>query len=269
MPVPPIPMPVPPIRDLVRLYRDICDAYWFDSRHRYQVNGLCKKYAYWLHYLIREVGTESKVCDLGGGIGLFAAGCAKLGIAATSVDDEEDGCFAPSHPHAHGRSKIEKETPVAFVRRDLAKHGIDFKDGLFDAFTCLDVMEHFHRSPKHLFATASRALRPGGTFILVVPNCSDMRHRVMTRLGQGTWSAMSEWYESEVFRGHVREPSISDLRYIARDLGLKVRRIHGTNFGAYVHPSPTVRKFAPLWDHSLRWRPSLCGDIGLVARKCL
>lgn len=260
-------MPVPPFRDLVRLYRGICDEYWLDSQHRYQIDGMCRKYAYWLRHLIREVGRSSKVCDLGGGIGFFAVGCARKDMTATVVDDEEDECFAASHAHAEGRARIERETSVAFVRRDLATHGIEFEDGTFDAFTCLDAMEHFHNSPKRLFAQVGRALRPGGVFVLAAPNCNDLHHRVSTLVGRGSWTSMEDWYESEVFRGHVREPSVSDLRYIARDMDFEVRKITGTNFSAYIHPSPTVRKFAPLWDRALRWRPSLCGDIGLVARK--
>lgn len=260
-------MPVPPLRDLVRLYRDIFDEYWMDSRHRYQVDGMSRRYAYFLRHLILEVGTESKVCDLGGGVGFFAVGCARIGMTATVVDDEEDGCFMESHPHAEGRAKIKRETPIAFIQRDLIRDGIDFVEGSFDAFTCLDVMEHFHNSPKRLFAQASHALRPGGTFVLVSPNCNDLRHRVTTVLGRGTWSSMEAWYESDVFRGHVREPSISDLRCIARDMGWEVRRILGTNFSAYIHPQPIVRKLAPLWDCFAGWRPSLCGDIALVARK--
>lgn len=256
---------------MVRLYRGVCDDYWFDSRHAYQIDGLCKRYAYWLRHLVREVGPDSKVCDLGGGIGFFAVGCSRIGIDATVVDDEEDGCFAESHMHAEGRAKIKRETPITFLRRDLANNGIEFENGSFDAFTCIDVMEHFHSSPKRLFAQVGRALRPGsrgwGAFILVTPNCLDLKHRVSTLIGRGGWTSMEDWYESDVFRGHVREPSTSDLRYIARDMGLEVRRIAGANFSAYIHPSPTVRKLAPLYDRALRWRPSLCGDIGLIARR--
>ena len=32
---------------------------------------------------------------------------------------------------------------------------------------------------------------------------------------------MAHWYEPELFRGHVREPDVDDLRYIARDMGLE------------------------------------------------
>jgi hypothetical protein len=31
---------------------------------------------------------------------------------------------------------------------------------------------------------------------------------------------MDEWYEREMFGGHIRGPDVGHLRYIARDLGL-------------------------------------------------
>jgi hypothetical protein len=81
-------------------------------------------------------------------------------------------------------------------------------------------MEHWHHSPKALFGQLMRALRPGGLFFLGVPNCVNLRKRLMVPLGRGKWSPMGDWYEQPVFRGHVREPDVDDLWYIARDLAL-------------------------------------------------
>jgi hypothetical protein len=78
---------------------------------------------------------------------------------------------------------------------------------------------------------------------------------------------MAEWYEPPVFRGHVREPDVDDLRYIAGDLGLEKTQIFGRNWLGYGHRSWVMRGLMPLADVALRLRPSVCSDIYLVGNK--
>ena len=77
---------------------------------------------------------------------------------------------------------------------------------------------------------------------------------------------MAHWYESERFRGHVREPSVADLRYIARDMGLSRVRIIGRNWQGYAG-RPGVRALTHLADPLLKLRPSLCSNIYLLGVK--
>lgn len=78
---------------------------------------------------------------------------------------------------------------------------------------------------------------------------------------------MAHWYETERFRGRVREPDVGDLRYVARDMALAEVEILGRNWVGHVSRRRWVRWATPLVDHLLRLRPSLCGDVYLVARK--
>ena len=77
---------------------------------------------------------------------------------------------------------------------------------------------------------------------------------------------MDEWYEQPVFGGHVREPDVDDLRYIARDLGLTAVRVHGRNYLGRGHGG-AKGALAQLADPFLRSRPGLCSDIYLVGQK--
>ena len=96
--------------------------------------------------------------------------------------------------------------------------------------TSFDSMEHWHHSPKRLFRQVSaQLLKPRGRFVLGVPNCINARKRLSVPLGIGKWSAIEDRYEEPEFRGHVREPDVADLRYIARDMGLKDVQIFGRN----------------------------------------
>jgi SAM-dependent methyltransferase len=52
---------------------------------------------------------------------------------------------------------------------------LDYPDGMFDAVSANSVLEHVHH-PRQLVAEGRRLLRPGGTFMLMVPNfeCRDI-----------------------------------------------------------------------------------------------
>jgi len=73
-------------------------------------------------------------------------------------------------------------------------------------------------SPKPVFAAVMRTLRPGGLFVLAGPNCANLRKRITLLLGRGKWGAMQDWYDAPRFRGHVREPDVEVLRYIAHGI---------------------------------------------------
>ena len=128
-------------------------------------------------------------------------------------------------------------------------------------------MEHWHHSPKALFARMMVQLKPGGLVVIGVPNCVNLRKRITVPLGHGKWTAMEDWYERPVFRSHVREPDTKDLRYIARHLGLVDMAVLGRNWSGYRKPSRLFRAAARAADGLLRLAPALCADIYLIGRK--
>ena len=78
---------------------------------------------------------------------------------------------------------------------------------------------------------------------------------------------MHDWYETEVFRGHVREADVSDLLYIAKDMRLAEVRIVGRNWLGYFSNNAGIRIAARLFDYPLRLRPQLCSDIYMLGKK--
>jgi SAM-dependent methyltransferase len=220
--------------------------------------------AFNLGLVLRCVGTGARVCDLGGGIGLFSPGCAALGMYATLVDDFNDPV---NREFADVPRAVHEHYGVRVVNADVLQGQLQFPENSFDAVTTFDSMEHWHASPKRLFATALSWLRPGGILVIGVPNCVNLRKRVTVPFGHGKWSPMAEWYESERFRGHVREPDTDDLRYIAADLGLEDVTILGRNWLGYVSRRRWIRALTPILDAPLRLFPALCADIYLVGTK--
>ncbi len=136
-----------------------------------------------------------------------------------------------------------------------------------DAVTSYHFLEHLHSSPKELFRSLVATLKPSGIFVLAGPNCVNLRKRITVPFGRGTWSSMDEWYESTPFRGHVREPSLGDLEYIARDLGLRDICFCGANFLGRSQPTRARRAIADVVDPALRRRPTLCSDIYAIGTR--
>jgi len=218
-----------------------------------------------LEFLKPKYPNELEICDLGGGIGLFSVGCAAYGLKRTVLVDD----FNDPVNHSVGASILDlhRSYGVEIVSRDVVANGIRDINGRFDVITTFDSMEHWHHSPKRLFHEAAEKLKPGGVFVLGVPNSQNVRKRIAVPLGLGKWSGMDDWYESDVFRGHVREPDVSDLLYIARDMRLNDLKIIGRNWMGYYSNNSVVRFTTKFVDYPLRLKPSLCSDIYMIGKK--
>lgn len=212
--------------------------------------------------VIRErIPPPATIVDLGAGMGLFPVAAVKSGYTFYAVDDYKD--------------------PINFVVGDAAvnvlrRHGVNiveqsvfdplpFADGSIDVICSFHSIEHWHQSPKSLFAQCANLLRSGGVFFLGGPNCVNLRKRISVPLGRGKWSQMKDWYEQDRFRGHVREPDIDDLRYIARDMGLVNVKVYGRNYLGM--ESNAYGKLAKVVDPILRGFPGLCSDIFIAGSK--
>lgn len=203
--------------------------------------------------------------DMGSGIGLFPIACAAYGFNRMVIVDDFDDAI--NHRLGPSVLQIHQTHGVEVFSRDLIAQGIADLPGSFDVITSFDSMEHWHHSPKRLFHQALSKLKPGGVFILGVPNCVNLRKRLTVPLGLGRWSAMQDWFEPPKFRGHVREPSYEDLLYIARDMNLTNVRVIGRNWMGRVSYNRWIRVASIIFDFALRMRPQFCSDLYLVGYK--
>ncbi|EHR51466.1 hypothetical protein SacmaDRAFT_3241 [Saccharomonospora marina XMU15] len=73
--------------------------------------------------------------------------------------------------------------------------------------------------------------------------------------------------ESNLSSVAMCEPDVSDLHYIARDMGLRRATLLSRNWAGYASRYPAVRTLVPFVDGLLRYRPSLCSDIYLLGQK--
>ncbi len=217
--------------------------------------------AYHIGLVMERKGKDIKIADIGGGIGLFSVGCAAQGMRAVLVDDFEDEI---NQQVGLSILEIHKSYGVEVVCKDVMEEHIGLEPQSIDVITCFETMEHWHHSPKRLFHSLKTSIKPGGLFILGVPNCVDLKKRLMVPFGYGRWSAMRDWYERQVFRGHVREPDVNDLIYIAKDMDLKEVEILGRVWTGYAGSRRIFRFCGIMADRVLRLRPSLCSTLYLI-----
>ncbi len=220
--------------------------------------------AFHISLVLQRTGGNVRICDLGGGIGLFSVGCAAIGMSSILVDDFRDKVNAEFE--AVPRT-LHKKYNVDVVSADVIEAPPSFASESLDVVTSFDSLEHWHHSPKPLFQEVMRWLKPNGLFILGAPNCVNLRKRITVPLGYGKWSSIEDWYEAVRFRGHVREPDVADLRYIGEKLGLENIEIMGRNWLGYRSRFNWVRVLVPLIDRPLRLFPALCSDLYLIGRK--
>jgi SAM-dependent methyltransferase len=217
-----------------------------------------------IEIVVKNVPVGGRVVDLGAGAIPFMAVLQRLGYKTTIIDDFGDDTLRD----------------VGIVLDQFRRMGVEVRNedilapgftigapDSIDMVTTHDSMEHWHNSPKRLFRHIWQSLKPCGTLWVGVPNAVNLRKRLTVPFGRGSWSHMRDWYEQETFRGHVREPVVADLHYIARDLKAARHEVLGRNWLGYINPSPFVRSITPFIDVPLRLRPSLCSDIYVLAHK--
>lgn len=215
--------------------------------------------------LVRTIfGSSSMVCDIGGGWGTFAVACSLLGMKSILFDDFSDAGFRNKDDP---RYALHKKYDISVIKRDAITEGLEFKASSVDVFTCFDSMEHWHNSPKRLFHQIMLSLKSGGGILFEVPNNANLLKRIEVLMGKAEWSSLDDWYEANTFRGHVREPNIRDLRYIAKDMGLIDVTIFGRNWLGLASGKWMVRSLTRFLDHPLRLFPSLCSNLYLIGRK--
>lgn len=218
-----------------------------------------------------------RIVDLGAGICWFDPLVHRLGPEVILVDDFGGGggvAQADRDPALHLLERFRREFDLEIIEQDFLETPLPLADASIDAVTCFHSLEHWHHSPKNLFAEIVRVLRPGGRLILATPNAANLRKRLHVLFGANIWSGLEEWYhEQPVFRGHVREPIVRDLHRLMEWNGFRVVATHGRNFiGRDSHalawlPRPLRHGFVIAADTALRFFPTLCSDIHVVGQK--
>ena len=200
---------------------------------------------------------DDRLVDLGAGLSLLPLACARLGWRVTAVDDFH-------LDYAGYDFALHREAGVQVERADLLSWRPP--PGPLGAAVCVDVLEHLHHSPRPLVTAVAQALAPGGLLLLGAPNAANLRKRLALPLGVSVWSRFDDWWEPEIFRGHVREPTLPELRRMVRALGLREQAVFGRSFSGRYRGGATAL-LARLAELPMRALPRLASDLYLTARR--
>jgi len=105
---------------------------------------------------------------------------------------------------------------------------IPFPDKMFDAVTCIAVLEHLF-DPYFIVSEISRVLKSGGILVLEVPNIAYFKHRLHLLFGKlPATSAAANWKESGWDSGHLHYFTKKSLVKLLEDCGFKIIKISGS-----------------------------------------
>lgn len=126
---------------------------------------------------------------------------------------------------------------------DLERDSFPGKDGSVDLLIANQVLEHT-KEIFWIFSEAARLLRPGGRFIVGVPNLASMHNRLLLLFGQQPTAQQS-------LSAHVRGFTKPDLKKFAEEGGyFRLTAFRGSNF--YPFPPGIARPLARIFP-TLAW----------------
>lgn len=208
---------------------------------------------------------KGTLVDLGAGFSPFGLAMQCAAWTANIVDQFDYAVDAAHAVPSDEMLSLFAAHGVQVHRCDIQGAPLPFTTASADVATCFAVLEHFHRSPRAFLAEVHRVVRPGGLFITSCPNSVNLRKRLSVITGKTNLPGVqSFWRDGDpTWHGHVREPTLAELVWMATQAGFHVERAFGRNFLARQNFGAAGRLLDPL----LRTVPGLCSDIYVVARR--
>ena len=145
--------------------------------------------------------------------------------------------------------------------------------GSFDVVILNDVLEHMS-VPKRLLRAIHELLKPGGLFVMEVPNSVVLYKRLRVVSGLSNYFRIEQFFRDEDYRGHVREYTKSEIRYMLEETGFTPIEIRGVNqahrpwFESHAPQfaaSPVLRLYSVIAGLRDSWMDHFC----CLARKAL
>jgi len=169
-----------------------------------------------------------KLLDVGSGPMDKTALLQKMGFKCSAVDDLGD----PWHK-LDGKTEaivnFGRRMGIDFYSQNDEDFTIPFEFNYFDVVTSMAVIEHLHESPRLILNSMGNHLKPGGYLVIVMPNSVNLRKRISVFMGRSNYVPIDDlFYSLGSYRGHVREYTLAETKYICETAGFQV--VHADTF---------------------------------------
>ena len=163
------------------------------------------------YWYLAYIAPDAAVLDVGCGNGMHSLKAARRCRHVVGVD-----ASLYSLGVALRSSRSLPSPNAAFFAADLER-GLPVQGGRFDTVICLDLLEHVHRRDL-LLTEIRRALKPGGTMLLSVPNRGTSWKRRLDRAGLFSYSDPD----------HKIEYTLEELEAELAKNGFRIVHLHPT-----------------------------------------
>jgi len=188
-----------------------------------------------------------------------------LGFECYACDDYLDPWHRRPEIMRAIRDAAEKYGITLHVHQN-GDYRVPFDRESFEIVTILGVIEHLHESPREILNTAGTLLKDGGIAVIVMPNAVNIRKRLDVVRGQSNFpDVRAVFHSAGTWRGHVREYTLSEAKYIMTTAGFEVVR-------AATFDSMVERKIKRPWGRAvyrslIKLAPGMRDSLFVAARK--
>ena len=169
----------------------------------------------WIQQFIQLPGL--RVLDIGCGGGVLSEGLARAGASVTGLDAEEGAIFT-----AREHAKLEGLN-VEYVCEPIET----FEAPLFDAITCLEMLEHVDH-PENVIQAAARLVKPGGYLFLSTLNRTAKAYAYAILGAEYILSILPR--QTHTFERFIRP---SELAGVVREAGLEIKGMTGLSYNPF------------------------------------
>lgn len=159
-----------------------------------------------------------KLLDLGGSGSIYHLILKNLGMDVAVLD------FA-FNPALKG---VLASAGIQLAEGDLYK--TPFPSGNYDVISTFECFEHLPHSPKPVMDKITAALKPGGAFVMSIPNVARIEQRLRLLMGATPHEKYEGLYHSgDYFAGHHREMTVREVRYLMAENNLALETLFTTD----------------------------------------
>jgi len=205
-----------------------------------------------------------RLLDIGCGPMDKTAVFAELGFQCAAVDDLSDD-WHRREDHFERIQAFALQMNIDFQLQDFGNYSIPFPDQSFDVVSLFAVIEHLHESPAELLNRAGALLKPQGLLCITMPNSVNLRKRLSVLRGKTNYPPVDQFFLNPgPWRGHVREYTLSETRYILEAMGFEILEAVHFEEIAYNQLGPLALTVFSLMTSIV---PSFMSGICVIARK--